>query len=88
MDYFAAVFGEEAKFELLAYEDKDWSQEDYIGGCPGAVMQPGTFAYFQHALREPFGRYILCVFLICNKLRELLFLSKFIQICRCDVICE
>ena len=63
MDYFAAVFGKEAKLELVAYEDKDWSQEDYNGGCPVAVMQPGSFAYFQHALREPFGRYYDLVFL-------------------------
>ena len=58
MDYLAAVFGDEAKTDLIAYVDKDWSQEDYNGGCPAGIMQPGSFAYFQHALRKPFGRLV------------------------------
>ena len=57
LKYLVAVFGREAKTELVAYDDKDWSKVDYNGGCPAGIMQPGCFSYFYHAPREPFGRY-------------------------------
>jgi len=53
------VFGDEAKTELVAYVDKDWSLEEYNGGCPGGIMQPGCFSYFQHTIGKPFGRSVL-----------------------------
>ena len=54
LDCLVALFGKEARSELVSYEDKDWSKEDYTGGCPVGIMQPGCMVYFEHALREPF----------------------------------
>ena len=56
LKYFSEVFGKESETELVTYEDTDWAQVDYNGGCPVGVMQPGCAVYFEPALREPFGR--------------------------------
>jgi len=51
-----SLFGDEANTELIHYRDLDWSKEEYVGGCPVAVAQPGTLVYFHSALRRPFMR--------------------------------
>jgi len=57
IDALCGLFGDNAKDQLIQYEDHDWGKEPYNGGCPVSTMQPGCLIYFHNALREPFGRY-------------------------------
>ncbi|KAM4533220.1 putative flavin-containing monoamine oxidase A [Fundulus diaphanus] len=41
---------------FIHYEEKDWAQEEYSGGCPVNVMAPGLLTYYQPSLRKPCGR--------------------------------
>ncbi|XP_072309720.1 probable flavin-containing monoamine oxidase A [Eucyclogobius newberryi] len=41
---------------FIHYEDKDWAQEEYSGGCPVNVMAPGSLTYYHPSLRRPCGR--------------------------------
>ncbi|KAJ0015507.1 hypothetical protein NQD34_009127 [Periophthalmus magnuspinnatus] len=41
---------------FIHYEDKDWAQEEYNGGCPVNVMSPGSLTYYHPSLRRPCGR--------------------------------
>ncbi|XP_062291253.1 probable flavin-containing monoamine oxidase A [Scomber scombrus] len=41
---------------FIYYEEKDWAQEDYSGGCPVNVMAPGLLTYYHPSLRKPCGR--------------------------------
>ncbi|XP_044189313.1 amine oxidase [flavin-containing] isoform X2 [Thunnus albacares] len=41
---------------FIYYEEKDWAQEDYSGGCPVNVMAPGLLTYYHPSLRRPCGR--------------------------------
>uniref|UniRef100_A0A8C6UDY9 Amine oxidase n=1 Tax=Neogobius melanostomus TaxID=47308 RepID=A0A8C6UDY9_9GOBI len=47
--------GPEAE-SFIHYEDKDWAQEEYSGGCPVNVMAPGLLTYYHPSLRMPCGR--------------------------------
>lgn len=38
-----------------SYTEKDWSEEDYVGGCPVSFGVPGI-AFSFHALQQPHGR--------------------------------
>ncbi|XP_035391620.1 probable flavin-containing monoamine oxidase A [Electrophorus electricus] len=40
----------------IHYEEKDWSKEEYSGGCPVNVMVPGMLTYYHAGLRKPCGR--------------------------------
>ncbi|KAJ0057709.1 hypothetical protein NL108_012959, partial [Boleophthalmus pectinirostris] len=40
---------------FIHYEDKDWAQEEYSGGCPVNVMSPGSLTYYHPSLRRPCG---------------------------------
>nr|XP_002123175.1 probable flavin-containing monoamine oxidase A [Ciona intestinalis] len=51
-----SLLGEESRTELIHYIDKDWSKEEYIGGAPVGIMQPGCLMYFHQALWIPFIR--------------------------------
>ncbi len=55
LDDFALFFGEEARQPLL-YEEKDWSQEPYLMGCPVGIGTPMTLTTSGEALRAPVGR--------------------------------
>lgn len=46
-------FGNEAK-EILEYEDKCWTEEEFSRGCYAGNMPPGVMTQFGKALREPF----------------------------------
>jgi monoamine oxidase len=48
-------FGEEAA-SPLDYFDRDWSAEEWTGGCYGAHFPPGVWSAYGDALREPCGR--------------------------------
>lgn len=41
---------------LVCFVLKDWSKEDYSGGCPVNVMAPGLLMYYHPSLRKPCGR--------------------------------
>lgn len=47
--------GREA-LDPAAYVDKDWSDEEWIGGCPTSFTSPGTLHAYGRSLREPTGR--------------------------------
>uniref|UniRef100_A0A3B1JPZ4 Amine oxidase n=1 Tax=Astyanax mexicanus TaxID=7994 RepID=A0A3B1JPZ4_ASTMX len=51
----AKYLGPEAT-TYIHYQEKDWSKEEYNGGCPVNVMVPGVLTYYHPALRKPCGR--------------------------------
>jgi monoamine oxidase len=54
LDGFATLFGEGAR-EPLEYVDHDWSENEWIRGCYGAHLGPGTWTSYGSLLREPEG---------------------------------
>uniref|UniRef100_A0AAY4AUN0 Amine oxidase n=1 Tax=Denticeps clupeoides TaxID=299321 RepID=A0AAY4AUN0_9TELE len=40
----------------IQYVEKDWSEEEYNGGCPVNVMVPGMLTFYHPSLRSPCGR--------------------------------
>ena len=48
-------FGNKA-VDAIHYEEQDWSEERWSGGCYLAHMPPGTLTQFGRALRAPVGR--------------------------------
>uniref|UniRef100_UPI00398EFC0A amine oxidase [flavin-containing]-like n=1 Tax=Pristiophorus japonicus TaxID=55135 RepID=UPI00398EFC0A len=53
---YARVLETEEALYAVHYEEKDWCEEQYSGGCYTAYFPPGTFIQFGRVLREPFGR--------------------------------
>nr|XP_015206611.1 PREDICTED: amine oxidase [flavin-containing] B-like isoform X1 [Lepisosteus oculatus] len=53
---YAKVLGTNEALHPVHYEEKDWCEEQYSGGCYTAYFPPGTFCQFSRVLREPFGR--------------------------------
>ncbi|XP_017563616.1 probable flavin-containing monoamine oxidase A [Pygocentrus nattereri] len=51
----AKYLGPEAA-SYVHYGEKDWSKEEYSGGCPVNVMVPGMLTYYHPGLRKPCGR--------------------------------
>lgn len=51
---FAAYFGAEAAHPF-AYEELNWSDEEYSRGCYAGVMAPGAWLGYGEALRQPIG---------------------------------
>ncbi|MEQ2209071.1 hypothetical protein XENOCAPTIV_023717, partial [Xenoophorus captivus] len=43
-------------FQPVHYEEKNWCEEEYSGGCYTAYFPPGTLTQFGRVLREPVGR--------------------------------
>ncbi len=48
-------FGPEAA-EPIAYDDQDWTAEEWSRGCYVAHMAPGVMTHFGDVIREPAGR--------------------------------
>lgn len=46
--------------ELVFYEDKDWSQEEFIRGSYVSYTTPGGYTNYGEGLREPVGRIHFC----------------------------
>lgn len=40
----------------IHYEEKNWMEEQYTGGCPTAICPPGFLTRYGRALREPIDR--------------------------------
>lgn len=55
LDGMARLFGDEAR-KPVAYIEKDWVHAPFSGGCPVALMSPGTWTSYGSALTEPVGR--------------------------------
>uniref|UniRef100_A0A4W3GXL3 Amine oxidase n=1 Tax=Callorhinchus milii TaxID=7868 RepID=A0A4W3GXL3_CALMI len=53
---YARVLQTEEALHAVHYEEKDWCEEPYSGGCYTAYFPPGTFVQFGRFLRKPFGR--------------------------------
>ncbi|XP_048400495.2 amine oxidase [flavin-containing]-like [Stegostoma tigrinum] len=53
---YARVLETEEALYAVHYEEKDWCEEQYSGGCYTAYFPPGMFIQFGKVLREPFGR--------------------------------
>ncbi len=55
VDSVARYFGPKGR-ETLGYVEKNWSLDEWSGGCYTGVMLPGTLSTFGEHLRKPFGR--------------------------------
>lgn len=55
LNTFANYFGSEA-LTPTDYAEKDWSAEEFSGGCPVANMKPGLWTTCGDSLRKPIGR--------------------------------
>ncbi|XP_019732506.1 amine oxidase [flavin-containing] [Hippocampus comes] len=53
---FSRVLGTEEALHAIHYEEKNWCEEEYSGGCYTAYFPPGILTQFGKVLREPVGR--------------------------------
>ncbi|XP_029639731.2 amine oxidase [flavin-containing] [Octopus sinensis] len=53
---YANVFGIEELAYPIHYEEKNWAEEQYSGGCYTAMLPPGFLTVFGKVLREPIGK--------------------------------
>ena len=60
----AEFFGEKV-YDYLDYREKDWNLEPYSEGSPICAVGPGAMRYFADGLREPFGRWVHCLYALC-----------------------
>ncbi|XP_077531234.1 amine oxidase [flavin-containing] B-like [Haemaphysalis longicornis] len=52
----ARAFGDETARHPLHYEEKNWLEEQYSGGCYVSTFPTGVLSKYGRTLREPFGR--------------------------------
>ncbi|GFY25130.1 amine oxidase B [Trichonephila clavipes] len=52
----AEVFGTSEALKAIHYEEKNWMDEQYSGGCYTAMYPPGFFTRYGRALRVPIDR--------------------------------
>uniref|UniRef100_A0A8C6TE33 Amine oxidase n=1 Tax=Neogobius melanostomus TaxID=47308 RepID=A0A8C6TE33_9GOBI len=55
-DIFAKVLGTDEALHPVHYEEKNWCEEEYSGGCYTTYFPPGILTQFGRVLREPSGR--------------------------------
>ncbi|XP_053313441.1 amine oxidase [flavin-containing] A-like [Spea bombifrons] len=55
-EYYAKVMGTEEALHPVHYEEKDWSKEQYSGGCYTAYFPPGIMTQYGSVIRQPVGR--------------------------------
>ncbi|XP_063306211.1 amine oxidase [flavin-containing] A-like [Pelobates fuscus] len=53
---YAKVMGTEEALHPVYYEEKDWSKEQYSGGCYTAYFPPGIMTQFGSIIRTPEGK--------------------------------
>ncbi|XP_052825815.1 amine oxidase [flavin-containing] [Octopus bimaculoides] len=53
---YANVFGIEELAYPIHYEEKNWAEEQYSGGCYTVMLPPGFLTVFGKVLREPIGK--------------------------------
>lgn len=52
----AETFDDDRFLKPTLYDEFDWSEDQYSGGCYNMVLQPGFLTTYGGALREPIGR--------------------------------
>ncbi|XP_048095168.1 LOW QUALITY PROTEIN: amine oxidase [flavin-containing] [Alosa alosa] len=55
-DIYSKVLSTEEALHPCHYEEKNWCEEEYSGGCYTAYYPPGILTQFGRVLREPEGR--------------------------------
>uniref|UniRef100_A0A8C5FGI2 Amine oxidase n=1 Tax=Gadus morhua TaxID=8049 RepID=A0A8C5FGI2_GADMO len=55
-ELYAKVLGTEEALHPIHYEEKNWCEEQYSGGCYTAYYPPGILTQFGRVLREPVDR--------------------------------
>ncbi|TMS06300.1 Amine oxidase [flavin-containing] [Larimichthys crocea] len=55
-EIYSRVLGTEEALHPVHYEEKNWCEEEYSGGCYTAYFPPGIFTQYGKVLREPVGR--------------------------------
>ncbi|KAJ8256178.1 hypothetical protein COCON_G00200420 [Conger conger] len=55
-EIYSRVLGSEEALHPVHYEEKNWCEEEYSGGCYTVYYPPGILTQFGKVLREPVGR--------------------------------
>ncbi|KAM6985784.1 amine oxidase [flavin-containing] [Aplochiton taeniatus] len=55
-EIYSRVLGSEEALHPVHYEEKNWCEEEYSGGCYTAYFPPGILTQFGRVLREPVGK--------------------------------
>ncbi|XP_051762061.1 amine oxidase [flavin-containing] [Ctenopharyngodon idella] len=55
-EIYSRVLGSEEALHPVHYEEKNWCEEEYSGGCYTAYFPPGIMTQYGRVLREPVGR--------------------------------
>ncbi|XP_048862064.1 amine oxidase [flavin-containing] [Brienomyrus brachyistius] len=55
-EIYSRVLGSEEALYPVHYEEKNWCEEEYSGGCYTAYFPPGILTRYGRVLREPVGR--------------------------------
>ncbi|XP_008278175.1 amine oxidase [flavin-containing] [Stegastes partitus] len=55
-EIYSKVLGSEEALHPVHYEEKNWCEEEYSGGCYTAYYPPGILTQYGRVLREPVGR--------------------------------
>uniref|UniRef100_A0A673L7W9 Amine oxidase n=1 Tax=Sinocyclocheilus rhinocerous TaxID=307959 RepID=A0A673L7W9_9TELE len=55
-EIYARVLGSEEALHPVHYEEKNWCEEEYSGGCYTAYFPPGIMTQYGRVLRESVGR--------------------------------
>ncbi|XP_008583930.1 PREDICTED: amine oxidase [flavin-containing] A [Galeopterus variegatus] len=55
-ELFAKVLGSQEALQPVHYEEKNWCEEQYSGGCYTAYFPPGIMTQFGRVIRQPVGK--------------------------------
>ncbi|CAM5078882.1 unnamed protein product [Eretmochelys imbricata] len=55
-ELYAKVMGSEEALHPVHYEEKNWSEEQYSGGCYTAYFPPGIMSQYGRIIRQPVGK--------------------------------
>ncbi|NP_001002969.1 amine oxidase [flavin-containing] A [Canis lupus familiaris] len=55
-ELYAKVLGSQEALQPVHYEEKNWCEEQYSGGCYTAYFPPGIMTHYGRVIRQPFGR--------------------------------
>uniref|UniRef100_A0A668AYV8 Amine oxidase n=1 Tax=Myripristis murdjan TaxID=586833 RepID=A0A668AYV8_9TELE len=55
-EIYSRVLGSEEALHPVHYEEKNWCEEEYSGGCYTAYFPPGILTQYGKVLREPVGK--------------------------------
>ncbi|XP_059994048.1 amine oxidase [flavin-containing] B isoform X1 [Lagenorhynchus albirostris] len=55
-DLYAKVLGSQEALHPVHYEEKNWCEEQYSGGCYTTYFPPGILTQYGRVLRQPVGR--------------------------------